>query len=115
MESLLAILSLKISRTALDAHVNTIMDEHPNAVQQHLANLLYYHIGSGLAAKREWNTMTFLQLEHEARVQGFLGANERHHLSAWQLRLLLECEARKNEPEPSDSQQDDEGYVSEDD
>jgi hypothetical protein len=62
-----------------------------------LGELLYYRIGSELASRRDWNSMTFLQLEHEARVQGLLGPKEQHRLTQWRLRLMLEIEARQVE------------------
>jgi hypothetical protein len=58
---------------------------------------LYFSIGIALAARKEWNSMTFRQLEHEARVQGLLGPFERHDLTEWRLRLMLACEARRTE------------------
>lgn len=97
METLLVILARNLSEVNLQAHINTIMDKHPDTVQQKLADLLYYHIGSELAAKGDWDTMTFLQLQHEARVQGLLGRNEYHQYTAFRLKLLLIREARKLE------------------
>jgi hypothetical protein len=58
-----------------------------------LGETAYFLVGSALAARQEWNKMTFLQLEHEARVQGLLGPFQKHSLTAWDLRLKLKCEA----------------------
>lgn len=52
-----------------------------------LAELIYYRQGSDLAAQKEWNRMTRLQLEHKLRSIGLLEENE--VLSDWQLRLRL--------------------------
>jgi hypothetical protein len=84
---------LKISLT------KALWEEHPEDFRSQLGERLYFLVGTALAAMREWNSMTFLQLEHEARVQGFLGPKEEHDLSAWRLRLMLECEARQVEAE----------------
>ncbi|KAF2818987.1 hypothetical protein CC86DRAFT_432411 [Ophiobolus disseminans] len=97
IETLLAVLSLNFSEVDLQAHINTIMDDHPNTIQQELAELLYYHIGSELAAKQDWDTMTFLQLEREARVQGILVPTESHQYTAFRLKLLLKFEAERLE------------------
>jgi hypothetical protein len=74
--------------------------------QHQMGEALYFLVGSALAARQEWNKMTFLQLEHEARVQGLLGPFERHQHTAWKLRLKLACEARMIENEKN--------YISED-
>jgi hypothetical protein len=58
-----------------------------------LGETAYFLVGSALAARQEWNKMTFLQLEHEARVQGLLAPSQKHSMTAWDLRLKLKCEA----------------------
>jgi hypothetical protein len=58
-----------------------------------MGEAVYFLIGSVLAAHQQWNKMTFLQLDHEARVQGLLGPFQKHSFTAWQLRLKLKCEA----------------------
>lgn len=62
----------------------------------------YFLVGSALAAQKDWNKMTLLQLEHEARVQGFLGPFEEHNYSAIKLRIKLACEAARVENEARD-------------
>jgi hypothetical protein len=51
--------------------------------------------GSELASRWDFNSMTFLQLEREARVQGLLGPTQTNHLSEWKLRLKLKIKARQ--------------------
>lgn len=92
-----SILAISLGEDNLQDILSEILDSHPHAVQERLGKVLYYCIGSTLAAHRDWNTMTFLQLEHEARVQGLLGPHENHEHTAWRLRLLLELEARKTD------------------
>lgn len=72
---------------------------HPNEHASQFGERLYFSIGSALAAQGEWNSMTFRQLEHEARVQGFLGPYEKNQLTEWKLRLKLACESRRIEEE----------------
>ncbi|KAF1920789.1 hypothetical protein BDU57DRAFT_25177 [Ampelomyces quisqualis] len=74
--------------SAFDTDFNT-----PKGEWSELGERLYFLVGSALAAQKEWNRMTFLQLEHEARVQGLLGPFEQHQLSAAKLRLKLACDA----------------------
>ncbi|KAH3917743.1 hypothetical protein HBI56_111650 [Parastagonospora nodorum] len=64
-----------------------------------LGEKFYFAIGSALSANGEWNSMTYKQLEHEARVLGLLGPFENHSHSAFKLRLMLACEAKRNEEE----------------
>lgn len=52
-----------------------------------LAEVIYYRQGSNLAAQKEWNSMTRLQLEHELRSLGLIDNDE--VLTDWQLRLRL--------------------------
>jgi hypothetical protein len=62
-----------------------------------IAEILYYHKGSELAAEQRWNDMTRLQLEHELTQRGRLGTGE--VLSDWKLRLRMaavDFEERKN-------------------
>ena len=59
----------------------------------------YFAVGSALAAIGEWNSMSFKQLEYEARVQGFLGPHEENLFSEWTLRLKLALEAKSIEEE----------------
>jgi hypothetical protein len=73
--------------------------EDPKEYQSAIGEKVYFLIGRALAAQRQWNRMTFLQLEYEARVQGFLGPYEEHELSEWRLRLMLEIEARQLDEE----------------
>jgi hypothetical protein len=63
--------------------------------REQIGKQLYLLAGSARASRRDFNGMTFLQLEHEARVKGLLGSSELHQLSEWKLRLKLEIEARK--------------------
>jgi hypothetical protein len=67
--------------------------------ESELSKTFYFAVGSALAAHKEFNSMAFAQLEHEARVQGFLGPYEMHTLSEWKLRLMLACEAKRLEEE----------------
>jgi hypothetical protein len=56
---------------------------------------LYFMAGSELASRRDFNSMTFLQLEQEARVQGLLSPSEPNYFGAWRLRLKLEIKTRQ--------------------
>jgi hypothetical protein len=73
-----------------------------NGEWSELGERLYFLVGGALAAQKEWNRMTFLQLEHEARVQGLLGPFEEHNFSAVKLRIKLACEAAAVENEARD-------------
>ena len=64
-----------------------------------LGEKFYFAVGSAMSANGEWNSMTSRQLEHEARVLGLLGPFEQHSHSAFRLRLMLACEAKRNEEE----------------
>jgi hypothetical protein len=64
-----------------------------------LGEKFYFAVGSTLSSNGEWNSMTHKQLEHEARVLGLLGPFEKHSHSAFKLRLMLACEAKRNEEE----------------
>lgn len=64
-----------------------------------LGEKFYFAVGSALSANGEWNSMTFKQLEHEARVLGLLDPFEKYSHSAFKLRLMLACEAKRNEEE----------------
>ncbi|KAH7346119.1 hypothetical protein BKA66DRAFT_447794 [Pyrenochaeta sp. MPI-SDFR-AT-0127] len=52
-----------------------------------LAELIYYQLGSNLAAGEKWNDMTRFQLENELRLRELLEEGE--VLTDWQLRLRL--------------------------
>lgn len=90
--NLLEALRLAFPEGDLDFHLSNILENHSDDVQVQLGQLLYYQLGTQLASQHEWNQMTFLQLEHEAQIQGLIGAN--HGQSEWQLRLMLEIDAR---------------------
>lgn len=62
-----------------------------------LGEQLYYCVGSALAVKGDWDKMTFLQLEHEARVLGLLGPNQEHCYTPWRLKIMLACEEKEHE------------------
>jgi hypothetical protein len=74
----------------------------PNDYPLHLkkriiAEMLYYHKGSKLAAEQRWNDMTRLHLEHELTKRGRLEAGE--VLSDWKLKLRMagvDLEERRN-------------------
>jgi len=70
------------------------MGTHTDTLEAKLAEKIYYHSGSVKASCRQWNKMTSLRLQHEARIQGILGPNEPNRYSDWKLRLELACEAR---------------------
>ncbi|KAH8706906.1 hypothetical protein GQ44DRAFT_716133 [Phaeosphaeriaceae sp. PMI808] len=88
------ILAIEMDLKSLQIIMNNVLDTHPNNVQQQLGETLYFRVGCKLAEQQEWNAMTFLQLEYEARVLGLLGPNEEHTYSEWDLRLKLATEAR---------------------
>ncbi|KAH7400903.1 hypothetical protein DE146DRAFT_788400 [Phaeosphaeria sp. MPI-PUGE-AT-0046c] len=67
------------------------------SLQSQLGEHIYYLVGSALASKGDWNRMTFLQLEHEARVLGLLGTLEAHAYTDFDFRLMLACEAKGHE------------------
>jgi hypothetical protein len=90
---------VKITPELQTSFSRALQGEKPEDFQSLIGERVYFLVGSALAAMRDWNRMTFLQLEHEARVQGFLGPNEKHNHSEWRLRVMLEMEARQVEEE----------------
>jgi hypothetical protein len=87
-------------------HIRRTCAASPSETASEHAERLYFAIGSALAACKEWNSMTFRQLEHEARVQGLLGCFEKHDLSECKLRLKLACEAKRIEGEEQEARKE---------
>lgn len=82
----------------LEAGLRTKLHDTPaEAFESQLGEHIYNLVGSALAANGDWNCMTSLQLEHEARVLGLLGPHESHTYTDWDFRLMLACEAKKHE------------------
>jgi hypothetical protein len=88
-----------VSKDDIQHIKNICAASHADETQSQHGERLYFSIGSVLAVRKEWNSMTFRQLEHESRVQGLLGPFEKHDLDEWRLRLKLACEARRIEEE----------------
>jgi hypothetical protein len=86
-----------VSPDTLQRLLNDILDKHPDAVQEKLGEHFYFALGGALARLGEWNKMTFLQLEHEARVQGLLGSSEEHDMTRWHLMVRLMAEKKRVE------------------
>ncbi|OAL00633.1 hypothetical protein IQ06DRAFT_369984 [Phaeosphaeriaceae sp. SRC1lsM3a] len=90
----------------LEASLTAKLHNTPaEAFESQLGEHIYYLVGSALAAKGNWNRMTFLQLEHEARVLGLLGTNETHAYTEWEFRLMLACEEKQHEVWVGDNQE----------
>ena len=88
--------------------LNNILDKHPDAVEEKVGEYFYFALGSALASLGEWNRITFLQLEHEARVQGLLGPSEEHDMTRLQLMLRLMAEKKRHEEEEREEDECDE-------
>jgi hypothetical protein len=97
LRKLVPIITPNFGVSITQGRLNAIMDQYPNAIQQEVGKHLYYRIGQELAAREEWNTMTFLHHLHHARVQGWLGPNQPFQGIEWQLRLRVASEARQEE------------------
>jgi hypothetical protein len=87
-------------------HIRKTCAASPSETASEHSERLYFAIGSALAARKEWISMTFRQLEHETRVQGLLGRFEKHDLSEWKLRLKLACEAKRIEGEEQEARKE---------
>jgi hypothetical protein len=59
-----------------------------NRIYQNVANALYFDYGRRLAAAREWNDMTRLQMTHELKERGML-SDEETELSDYTLRMRM--------------------------
>ena len=96
-----------------NSNTNTTTTTTTETLRPLLAKLIYYQRGSELAAQRNWNEMTRLQLERELWVRGRLGEEE--VLTEWKLRLRLagvmfeERGKEEEEEEEAEEEEEEEG------
>jgi hypothetical protein len=85
-----------VRKTTINSVIDTAQGIHDKTKCRHeIGKRLYFLAGRQLASRRDFNSMTFLQLEQEARVQGLLSPSEPNYFGAWRLRLKLELNARQ--------------------